>query len=61
MVDTYTKAILTVIALALVALALRPIVQPSPAVALGGACGSLGEPCYVATAGFYTVKVRTGP
>ena len=46
MVDTYTKAALTVIALALVALVLRPAWQPAPAIALTE-CGSSTNPCYV--------------
>ena len=33
--DTYTKVVLTVIAVALVVLALRPLVEPRPAVASG--------------------------
>lgn len=35
MVDAYTKAVLTVIALALVVLVVRPLVEPGPANAAG--------------------------
>ena len=45
MVDVYTKAVLTVIAVALSAIAIRSAV-PS-ALAIGDGCGSPGDPCYV--------------
>ena len=45
MVDLYTKAVLTVIAVALSAIAIRSAV-PS-ALAVGDGCGSVLDPCYV--------------
>jgi hypothetical protein len=44
MVDTYTKAVLTVIALALVALVMRSAAQPAIAMS---ECGTFTNPCYV--------------
>ena len=46
MSDLYTKIVLTVIGLALSALALQSIVPPASAVA-GLACGSSVQPCHV--------------
>ena len=48
-VDRYTQVVLTVIALALCALVLRPWWTPSPAGALEPACGMYSTPCYVQT------------
>ena len=45
MVDLYTKAVLTVIAVALSVVAIRSAV-PS-ALALGDGCGGISDPCYV--------------
>jgi hypothetical protein len=41
----YLKLVLTVIALALVSIALR--LGPTPVTALGGGCGTYLQPCYV--------------
>jgi hypothetical protein len=46
MVDLYTRAVLTVIALALVALVMRPVLHAEPAAAMAG-CGGFTDPCYV--------------
>ena len=46
MVDTYTKAVLTLIAVALVALVIRPVVHPQPVAAMAE-CGGFTNPCYV--------------
>jgi len=56
MTDRYTKAVLTVIAIALVAGVFK---QPS-AQALNGACGHRDNPCYVATSVLTTLSVRVG-
>ena len=45
MVDLYTKAVLTVIAVALSVVAIRSAVPT--ALAVGDGCGSSGDPCYV--------------
>lgn len=45
MVDRYTKAVLTVIAVALVYIAVKD--EPKPVVAQQIACGSYGSPCEV--------------
>jgi hypothetical protein len=45
--DWYLKAVLTVIAGALVAIAVQNGVQPARA--LGDGCGSSFDPCYVST------------
>jgi hypothetical protein len=46
MIDTYSKVIFTVIAVALSVIALRPFVQHASA--FGGNCGIvIAEPCYV--------------
>ncbi|MBI4610131.1 MAG: hypothetical protein HY726_14115 [Candidatus Rokubacteria bacterium] len=53
MVDRYTKIVLAVIALALVALAVRPVLESRPARAQEPAtpqrpaCGTYDNPCYV--------------
>jgi len=47
--DTYTKAVLTVIAIALTVIAVRGI-GPGSAIAQGSGCGNFDNPCYVATA-----------
>ena len=49
MIDTYTKAVLTVIAVALVALVVRPMFQAAPAGAQVIGCGLPRQPCYVTT------------
>ncbi len=46
MSDLYTKAVLTVIAAALVMIAGRQIV-PSAMAQFGEGCGKVGSPCYV--------------
>ena len=49
MTDRYTKAVLTIIAAALVAnLALR-LTPSAHAQGLGEACGAFGNPCYVSS------------
>jgi hypothetical protein len=57
MVDRYTKIVLTVIALALVALVLRPALEPQVATALSE-CGSFSNPCYVTTRSGDSVNVK---
>jgi hypothetical protein len=47
MVDSYTKAVLTVIACALLAIALQQFVNPAQS--QGGACGDRQNPCSVTT------------
>ena len=47
MVDVYTKAVLTVIAVALSVVAIRSAV-PS-ALAIGDGCGRISDPCYITT------------
>jgi hypothetical protein len=49
MVDTYTKAVLTVIALALTVMVLRPMFEPRQATAMAVGCGGVIDPCYVVT------------
>jgi hypothetical protein len=63
MIDAYTKAVLTVIALALVALVVRPTVEPSPASAQApaGPCGKPSTPCFVATAPWTRSSSRRRP
>jgi hypothetical protein len=46
MIDSYARIVLTVIALALSILALRPL-APTPAIAVGTTCGTFTNPCYV--------------
>ena len=48
MIDRYTKIVLTVIAAALTAIAVRQALPPG-ALAQNGSCGALANPCYVAT------------
>jgi hypothetical protein len=62
MVDRYTKAMLTVIAVALAVIALKGVVAP-PAVAQFGAsgdCGSLKNPCYIeySGGGGFPIEIR---
>jgi len=45
--DRYTKAILTVIAIALSIIAFQEAIPE--AIAIGGSCGSIIEPCFVTT------------
>lgn len=52
MVDRYTKIILTIIALAMVALTIRPIINVHPAGAQGLACGQMANPCEVRVTNF---------
>lgn len=58
MVDRYTKAVLTLIAVALTAIAIHGYVKP--AWAQSDACGDVGNPCYVRTmmGGGSTVMVQ---
>ena len=58
--DRYTKVVLTVIALALVALVAKSFVRPE--------CGSFKKPCWVAadqplhvTSGLWPLQVSSGP
>ena len=55
--DSYTRVVLTVIALALVALVIRPSLEPAPAGAQMGWCGGFGNPCYVTTDTYLQVWV----
>jgi hypothetical protein len=57
MVDRYTKVILTIIALALVALVLRPVLEPRVASAVSE-CGTFSNPCYVTTRSGDSVNVK---
>jgi hypothetical protein len=50
MTDRYTKAVLTVIAVALVAIVVQNGMRNASA-QLGGGCGNFLEPCYVKTGG----------
>lgn len=52
MVDRYTKAVLTVIALALVAVAIKPVLRPE--------CGRPERPCWIATPPTLPLYVTTG-
>jgi len=56
MYDRYTKVILTVIAVALSAIALK-MPTGGRAMALDGECGSFSNPCYVDTPNSYGLKV----
>ena len=58
MADQYTKVVLTIIALALTILAVRPWIEPEPAVAQGERCGSLTNPCYVTTSPSASLNVK---
>jgi hypothetical protein len=55
--DLYTRMILTVIALLLAAIALKPILQPKPAMAQGNLNGVQFSAC---TDELYAVDTRTG-
>jgi hypothetical protein len=71
MVDRYTKAVLTVIAVALTALAVRPLLDSRSAGAQGLGCGNVVNPCWVRSrveppdalhiAGQVSVKVENWP
>ena len=58
MADRYTKVVLTIIALALTILAVRPWMEPAPAVAQGERCGALTNPCYVTTGTSASLNVK---
>ncbi len=58
MVDRYTKIVLTIIALALTILAVRPWIEPQRALAREKGCGSLTNPCYVTTSSSEAVNVK---
>lgn len=47
MIDTYSKIVLTVIAVALSTIAAQQAVKPANAVQ--GPCGGIFDPCYVTT------------
>lgn len=53
MVDRYTKFVLSLIAISLFGIFLQGLV-PNALAQLGKGCGTVGDPCYVATV------VRTG-
>ncbi len=57
LVDRYTKIVLTVIAVALAALAVSQFV-PAPVVAQGSSCGSPEDPCYVTNRGIDALWTR---
>ena len=56
MIDTYSKAVLTVIAVALCALVVQNFIQPAAAV--GDGCGDVFDPCYVKANGTLPVNVN---
>jgi hypothetical protein len=56
--DGYTKLVLTVIALALVMLAVRPWVEPQPVGAQRGGCGNSKSPCFVTTSVLDPLRVQ---
>jgi hypothetical protein len=58
MVDRYTKVVLTVIAAALVMLAMRPWREPQPARAQGSECGNSRNPCFVTTGVLDPLRVQ---
>lgn len=58
MLDAYTKVVLTVIAVALLAIAVRPLFEIRQASALGNGCGSIIDPCYVTSRGPLDVRVK---
>ena len=51
MIDRYTRIVLTVIALALVALVGQNLFGPERATAQGAPCGDAGRPCQVVVVG----------
>ena len=51
MIDRYTRIVLTVIALALVALVGQNLLGPERATAQGAPCGDAGRPCQVLVVG----------
>ena len=55
--DRYTKFVLTVIAVALVVLCIRPLASPDAANALPVSCGTNDTPCVVSG----SVSVYNGP
>lgn len=55
MTDRYTKAVLTIIAGALTAIAIQMAVKPEPLVA----CGDSWNPCYIKTAGEMPVSIKS--
>jgi hypothetical protein len=59
MIDTYTKAILTVIAGALIALVIQNSVRP--ATANEPPCGRVRNPCYVTSTGDDPITVVNSP
>jgi hypothetical protein len=62
MIDGYTRIVLTVIAVALGALALQGLI-PAANAAPPGVCGSRHEPCFVTFARYYgePIDVRVVP
>ncbi len=57
MIDRYTKIVLTVIALALTGICIGQF-TPKAHAQMGNGCGSMGNPCYVATLSAIAVRVQ---
>jgi len=55
-IDLYTKVVLTIIATALCVIAAQGTFGPNKALAMGGSCGEITDPCYVDT--FTAIAVR---
>ena len=58
MVDRYSRVVLTIIALALTAIAIEQAIPR--AIAYGDTCGSINDPCWIANSKDHTLWVQ-GP